>query len=271
MDKIGLIAGYGKLPLSWAKKAKEHDIDVHAFPISEECSTDLIEYTSTVDNLSLTQLDTLINKLKEYEVEKIIMLGKVNKKLFYEMNNFDQRFIKLFESTDNLEDHSILKKLVEEFDKEGIEVLQQNIFLDDLLISSGQLNDIKPADNLLEDMKYAFRKAKQVANLDIGQTVLTKDKAVLAVEAIEGTDQAIKRTGDLVNEGAVMAKVSKAKHDFRFDIPTVGLDTVKNLISIQANGLVLESDKILLIDREKVIKLANEANLSIMAISFEEV
>lgn len=271
MDKIGLIAGYGKLPLIWAKKAQEHDINVHAFPISEECSTDFNEYTSTTDYLSLAELDTLINKLKEYEVNKVIMLGKVNKKFFYEMNNFDQRFINLFKSTDNLEDHSILKKIVEEFDKEGIEVLQQNLFLDDLLVSNGLLNDIKPDAILLEDMKYAFQKAKQIANLDIGQTVLTKDKAVLAVEALEGTDQAIQRTGDLVNEGAVMAKVSKEKHDFRFDIPTVGLDTIKNLISIQAEGLVLESDNILLIDREKVIKLANEANLSIMAISLEEV
>ncbi|MCF8001972.1 MAG: UDP-2,3-diacylglucosamine diphosphatase LpxI [Halanaerobiales bacterium] len=271
MDKIGLIAGYGKLPLIWAKKAQKHDIDVHAFPISEECSTDLNKHTSTTDNLSLTQLDSLINKLKEYEIKQIILLGKVNKKFFYEMNNFDQRFIKLFKNTDNLEDHTILKKLVEEFDKEGIEVLQQNIFLDDLLVPSGLLNDVKPSDRLLEDMKYAFQKAKQVANSDIGQTVLIKDKAVLAVEALEGTDQAIKRTGNLVNEGAVMAKVSKQNHDFRFDIPTIGLDTVKNLISIKADGLVLESDKILLIDRERVIKLANEANLSIMAISLEEV
>ncbi len=271
MDKVGLIAGYGKLPLIWAKKAHEHDLVVHAFPISEECSTVLNKHTSTIDNLSLTQLDTLINKLKEYEIEKIIMLGKVNKKYFYKMNNFDQRFIRLFKNTDNLEDHTLLKKIVEEFDKEGIEVLQQNLFLDDLLISNGLLNDVRPDDALLEDMKYAFKKAKQVANLDIGQTVLTKDKAVLAVEALEGTDQAIKRTGNLVNEGAVMAKVSKESHDFRFDIPTIGLDTVKNLTSIKAKGLVLESDKILLIDRERVIKLANEANLSIMSISLEEV
>lgn len=271
MDNIGLIAGDGKLPLIWAKKARENNVEVHAFEISEECSTDLEEYTTTNDQLSLTQLDTLINKLKEYEIDKIIMLGKVNKRYFYEMNNFDQRFINLFKKIDNLEDHSILKQLAEEFKQERIEVLQQNIFLDDLLITEGQLNQITPSSTLLEEMKYAFLKAKQIANLDIGQTVLTKDKAVIAVEALEGTDHAIKRSGNLVNEGAVMAKVSKENHDFRFDIPTVGLDTVKNLISIKAEGLVLESDKILLVDKKKIIKLANKANLAIIAISLKEV
>ncbi len=271
MDKIGLIAGYGKLPLIWAKQAQKNNVTVHAFPVSEEYSKDLEGFSETVNYISLTQLDCFINKLKEYEVDKIIMLGKVNKKYFYEKDNFDQRFIKIFQDSQNLEDHSILKKIVAEFNKEGIEVVKQNLFLDDLLIAAGQFNSIIPDEVLLEDMKYAFKKAKDIANLGIGQTVLTKNKAVVAVEALEGTDQAIKRAGQLVQEGAVMAKVSKKNHDFRFDIPTIGPDTIKNLISISADGLVLESSRILVLDRERVKKMADEAELSIISISPEEV
>ena len=271
MDKIGLIAGYGKLPLIWAQQAEKNDVKVHAFPVSEEYSIDLKDHTYTTDYISLTQLDKLIEKIKKYDIDKIIMLGKVNKKNFYEKNNFDQRFIKIFKNSDNLEDHSILNKLVEEFNKEGIEVLDQDIFLDELFTDSGQINNVKPDELLFADMKYAFKKAKEIANLEIGQTVLTKDKAVIAVEALEGTDQTIQRTGSLVKEGAVMAKVSRKNHDFRFDIPTIGIDTIRNLIAINAAGLVLESNKILIIDREKIKKLADEANLSIISISLEEV
>jgi len=271
MDKIGLIAGYGKLPLIWAKAAQREDVQVHAFPVSEEYTIKLDDYTYTVDYLSLTELGKLIEKIKDYGIQKIIMLGKVNKKHLFESNDFDQRFIKLFQNSQNFEDHSILKKLVEEFQKEGIEVVKQNLFLDDLLVKEGALNSIKPSPELLEEMKYAFKKAKDIANLDIGQTILTKSKAVVAVEALEGTDQAIKRAGHLVNEGAVMAKVSRRDHDFRFDIPTIGPDTIKNLISINAAGLVLETDSILVVDRPKVKKMADQAELSIISISLKEV
>lgn len=271
MDKIGLIAGYGKLPLIWAKQAQKNDVIIHAFPVSEEYSIDLEDFSKTIDYLSLTQLNSFINKLKEYEVNKIIMLGKVNKKYFYEKENFDQRLINIFQNSQNLEDHSILKKLVAEFNKEGIKVVNQTLFLNNLLVKSGQFNSITPDEELFEDLRYAFQKAKEIANLDIGQTVLTKDKAVIAVEALEGTDRAIKRAGQLVSEGAVMAKVSKKNHDFRFDIPTIGLDTIKNLISIKAKGLVLESGRILVLDREKIKKMADEADLSIISISLKEV
>jgi len=271
LNNIGLIAGYGKLPILWAKKAKEHGVKIHAFPIKEEYSEELRDYSDTIDYISVTQYNALLNKLKKYNIENIIMIGKVNKKHLYEKKEFDQRFLKLINDTDNREDNSILEKLLAEFKKEGIKVLKQNLFMDDLLVSAGQFNNIKPDDSLLEEMKYAFKKAKQIANYNIGQTVLTNNKAVVAVEAIEGTDQAIKRAGNLVKEGVVMAKVSKKNHDFRFDIPTIGVDTIKNLKSIQAKGLVLESNKIFVIDRDKVKKLANQAELSIISITTEEV
>src|SRR6056297_1794706 len=142
MDKIGLIAGYGKLPLIWSQEAFDRDITIHAFLISEEFSHNLKEYADTIDYLSLTDLDKLIRKLRKYNIEKIIMLGKVNKKYLYKESNFDQRFIRLLKDCDNLEDHSILKKLVGEFSKEGIEVLKQSTFLDEYFSNEGLLNNI---------------------------------------------------------------------------------------------------------------------------------
>lgn len=270
MDKIGLIAGYGKLPLIWSREAFYRDIKVHTFLISEEFNQDFRDYTETTDYLSLTELDKLIRKLKEYKINKIIMLGKVNKKYLYKKNNFDQRFIKLLKDCDNLEDHSILTKLVAEFNKEGFEVLKQSTFLDKYFLDEGLLNNITADKQLLEEMRYAFKKAKQIANLEIGQTVITNNKAVVAVETIEGTDRTIKRAGNLVESNAVMAKASKNNHDFRFDIPTIGPNTINNLISIKARGLALEKNRILVIEKDKLIKLADKAELSIISFALKE-
>lgn len=271
MDKIGLIAGYGKLPYIWAKEAKNNNVNVYAFLISEEYSKDLDNKVYSTDYLSFTQFDKLIKKLKSYDINKVIMLGKVNKKHLYEKNDFDQRFMKLLNMCNNLDDHSILKMIVNEFENEGIEVLKQTTFFEHLLTENGLINNVKPKQELLEEMKYAFSKAKGIANLDIGQTILTKDKAVVAVEAIEGTDLTIKRAGSIINSGTVMAKVSKKDQDLRFDLPTIGLDTINNLISINASALVLEAKRILILEKDEIIKLADKHELSIYSISGKEV
>ncbi|MDZ7673344.1 MAG: UDP-2,3-diacylglucosamine diphosphatase LpxI [Halanaerobiales bacterium] len=271
MNKIGLIAGYGKLPFLWAKQAKNNNTNVFAFLISEEYSKNLDNEVYSTDYLSFTQFDKLINKLKSYNIKKVIMLGKVNKKHLYEKNDFDKRFMKLLEQSNNLDDHSILNMIVNEFENEGIEVLKQTTFFDHLLTEDGLINNIKPKQELLDEMKYAFSKAKGIADLDIGQTVLTKDKAVVAVEAIEGTDLTIKRAGNIINKGSVMAKVSKNSQDLRFDLPTIGLNTVKNLISINASALVLESKRILMLEKDEIIELADKHDLSIYSISGKEV
>ena len=271
MDKIGLIAGFGKLPFLWAKQAKKNNINVYAFLISEEYSKNIEDEVYNIDYLSVTQFDKLIKKLKSYNINKVIMLGKVDKKHLYNKDDFDLRFMNLIKNSNNLDDHSILKMIVNEFEKEGIEVLKQTSFFDYLLTEDGLINNVKPNQDLLDEMKYAFSKAKGIANLDIGQTVLTKDKAVVAVEAIEGTDQTIKRAGNIMNENTVMAKVSKNGQDFRYDLPTIGLDTIKNLVSINASALVLESKRILMLEKDKIIKLADKHNLSIYSISGKEV
>jgi len=271
MDKIGLIAWYGQLPFLWAKQAKKNNVNVYAFLISEDYSKDIEDEVYNIDYLSITQFDKLINKLNSYDLKKVIMLGKVNKKHLYNKDNFDMRFMKLLKMSNNFDDHSILQRIVDEFEKEDIKVLKQTTYFDDLLTEDGLINNVKPEQELIDEMSYAFSKAKGIANLDIGQTVLTKDKAVVAVEAIEGTDKTINRAGNIINAGTVMAKVSKDSQDFRYDLPTIGLDTIKNLVSINASALVLESKRILMLQKDEIIKLADQHNLSIYSISGKEV
>lgn len=271
-DKVGLIAGYGKLPLIWTKAAVQKEVDVHAFPIKEEYSTDLLSYAKTVDLISVTELNKLIDKLKDYNIKEVVMIGKVEKEhLFNNRNNFDLRFQTVLDGLDNFNDQSIMLQLIKEFKKEGIEVLRQTEFIEKIMAENGLINSVKPSQSIFEDMKHGLKVAKIMADLDIGQTVLLKDRTIIAVEAVEGTDLTIKRAGNLVSSGLVMAKVSRPDQDFRFDIPTIGIDTIENLIEISAAGLVIEANKTIVLDQEEIIKKADKANLSIMSVSLEEV
>lgn len=264
MARIGLIAGKGKLPLIWAREATKKGHEVYGFLIGEEtvCLNNIVKETYSV---SLGTLGELINLFKQHELGKAIMLGKVEKTHLFNGLELDRRTQKLLAELKVLNDDSILRAIVEELEEEGVEVLKQYTYLDDLLPKPGVLTADKPDNKLLQDMKFGFEMARKIGDLDIGQTVIVKDKAVLAVEAIEGTDRAIKRGGRLGNQGIVMAKVSKPGQDFRFDIPTVGLKTLENLIAVEAKGLVIEADKTFILERQNFIKKANKTNITVVA------
>ncbi|MBM7622926.1 LpxI family protein [Sporohalobacter salinus] len=264
MNKVGLIAGNGRLPLYFAQAAKDRNDEVVAISVTEQALVN--ELDSIVDEsyeISVGKLDKLINKLQAAEVEEVVMVGKVNKDLMFTLE-FDERMTKLLMNLDEKNDDTILLALVEELEKAGIEVKKQTTYLEDLLSQSGTLTESEPSADIISDMEFGFKMAKGIGGLDIGQTVVVKDRAVIAVEAIEGTDQAILRSGQLA-DGVVAAKVSKPEQDFRFDIPTVGKNTIKNLIEVGASGLVIEAKKTFILDRKEVCQLADRAGIPIVA------
>ncbi|ACL70503.1 LpxI family protein [Halothermothrix orenii] len=266
MSKIGLIAGRGKLPAIWAASARDRGHDVYAFPIIEEADEGLKNIAKVIKPVNVGAFDNLINILIENDISKVVMIGKVNKTRLFGKTRLDARMQQMLANLRELNDDSILLGIVNELKKEGIEVLKQSTFIEDLFPTPGPVTSKTPDDSLLEDMKYAFKLARGIGGLDIGQTVLVKNRAVLAVEAIEGTDQAIKRAGELGGAGATMAKVSKPNQDFRFDIPTVGLTTLRNLIKIKARGLVIEAGKTFIVDREEFIETAEASGITVMAL-----
>ncbi len=265
MAKIALMAGKGKLPLLWAREAVKKGHDIYAFPVVEEETIDLEEIVEAVYSIGLGTLGKLIDLLKQHKIEKAVMLGKVEKANLFNDLELDQRTSSLLAGLNNLNDDSILEAVVNELEREGIEILKQYTYLDELLPDPGVLTVREPDDTLYRDMEFGFNMAREIGRLDIGQTVIVKDRAVLAVEAIEGTDETIKRGGCLGQSGIVMAKVSKPCQDFRFDIPTIGLKTLDNLIIVKARGLVIEAGKTFIVEREQFIEKANEANITVVA------
>lgn len=265
MKRVGLIAGSGKLPYLWAKMAAKNNCQLYYYPLLEEVDCLPEGLADVVRPINLGQLDNLIKNMRQDQIESLVMIGKVEKTHLFNGAELDIRFKTMLSGLKELNDDSILLALIEEFEREGITVLKQSTYLEELFPEPGVLTAGEIDEGLRQDMEFGFRMAKSIGQLDIGQTVVVKSRAVLAVEAIEGTDRAINRGGRLGGTGSVVAKVSKPQQDFRFDIPTVGEETMKNLIEIKARGLVIEAGKTFLIEKAKFIRIADENNIAVVA------
>ncbi|TDX59208.1 LpxI family protein [Orenia marismortui] len=265
MAKIGLLAGNGNLPVIFSQVAVSQGHEVVCITVTPEAEIDKLE--DIVDKLyqiNVGQLDKLITTLKSEKIIDLVMLGKVTKELLYQGVELDQRFMQLLANLEEKNDDAIMLAIVQELGQAGIKISNQTKYIEDLLPQEGTLTQIKPDEETLADMKYGFKMAKEIGRLDIGQTVVVKDKAIMAVEAIEGTDEAILRGGKLGRGEVVVAKVSKPQQDLRFDIPAVGLDTLDKLIEVNAKGLVIEANKTFIVNQEEFIKEAEKAQIPIV-------
>jgi DUF1009 family protein len=218
--------------------------------------------------INVGKLGTIINHLKKSGVTETVMAGKVPKSLLYEKKiTPDLRAIKLLFTLKDKSDDSILLALAKELNKEGITLLNTTDFTSSLLTPEGVMTKKCPTENEWKDIAYGWKIAEEIGGLDIGQTVVICNQPVMAVEAIEGTEEAIRRGGRLAGDGTVVIKVSKPQQDMRFDVPVIGPDTLNAMVDIQARVLAVESRKSIILNREKLISDAEEAGISIVGIS----
>ena len=179
----------------------------------------------------------------------------------------EKRAIEMLKEMIKLNDDAVMLKIIEEMQSIGITILDQTIFIKNLMVQKGVLSKLAPTNAQLADIDYGFKIAKQMGGLDIGQSVVMKDRMIMAVEAIEGTDRCIKRGGKLAKgKNAIVVKVSKPAQDKRFDIPAVGLRTIKTMKKYGANVLALESGETIIVDAEKMIDYANKNKIVIVAL-----
>ena len=163
-------------------------------------------------------------------------------------------------------DHSILEAVASEFAKDGIQLISPINYVKELMAMKGCLTKRQPTDREMADIEFGWKMAKDIARLEIGQCIIVKDKVVLAVEAIEGTDQTIKRGGKLGRGKVVVIKLSKKNQDERFDLPTIGAETIKCLIESGGSTLAIESEKTIILDKDEIVELADKNNISIIAL-----
>ena len=204
--------------------------------------------------------------MRDEQIKQLTFLGKVHKKVLLQLHKFDKRAIDLIKDAVRLNDDQVMLMIVQELAKIGVEVLDQTIFINNLMIPACVLGKHKPTKEQMDDVNYGFWLAKEMGKIDVGQSVVIKDKMIMAVEAIEGTDSCIKRGAKLAKRGAVIVKVAKPKQDKRFDIPAIGMKTLRTMRCKRASLIAVEANETIIVDQEKVIKYADEHNIVIMAV-----
>ncbi len=265
-NKQGLIAGDGILPVKMAQYAAENGFEVICISLANDNVKQLKKYCKRVYSCHPGEINKIEKILKEEEIKQATFLGKVHKSVLLKLYKFDARAIELLRNIKRLNDDEVMLLIVSEFEKAGIKVLDQTIFIKNLMIPAGVLGKHKPTESQLEDVNYGFWLAKEMGGVDVGQSVVIKDKMIMAVEAIEGTDACIKRGAKLARSKASVIKVSKPKQDKRFDIPAVGLRTLKTMKKYKASLLAVEANETIIVDQEKVIDFADKNNIVIMAV-----
>lgn len=264
--KQGLIAGDGILPVKMAQYAKENGFEVICVSLANDNVSQLKKYCSKVYSCHPGEINRIEKIIKDEEIKQITFLGKVHKRVLLQIHKFDSRAIELLKTVARLNDDQVMLLIVEEFEKAGVSVLDQTIFIKNLMIPAGVIGKHKPTKEQMDDVNYGFWLAKEMGKIDVGQSVVIKDKMAMSVEAIEGTDVCIKRGAKLAKQGAVVVKVAKPKQDKRFDIPAVGLRTLKTMKRYKANLLAVEANETIIVDQEAVVKYADKHDIVIMAV-----
>ncbi len=259
--KLCLVAGSGSLPLAFVKKAKELGDEVFVVGVKGITSIDAHAY------LPLGKVGTLVKLLEKQKINKIVLLGKFEHKLlFSHFLTLDSLALKVLRRAKDKRAQNLIKALMEELEGMGFEFIDPKPYLEELLAGSGVLNNLEPSTSAMEDGLFGFPIAKEIAQLDVGQTIVVKEKTVVSVEAMEGTQETIHRAGKLAGKGCRVIKVARKTQDFRIDVPTVGLETLEALRQIKADALFLEAGKVYIVDKEKFLKRAKEYNIAVVGL-----
>lgn len=268
MPTIAILAGQGDLPLIFAPRAVAKGYRVVVVGLMGEVEPELLQVAHASYQMSLGQWQAVIDVLKKEKVESVYLLGGVSKRLLFGNIQFDHRARELLGSLNERNDNAIIEVFVNDLAREGIVVREQTDLMEDTMLGPGVLTRLQPDGQTWMDIHYGWRIAKTLAKLDIGQTVVVKDGAVLALEAIDGTDATIARGGLLAQGGGVVVKVAKPSQDLRFDVPTVGLNTLEAVIRAGLRVLALEAGKTLIIGGDALIKRADQAQISIVMVDY---
>ncbi len=264
---LGLIAGDGKLPGILAKSAKERGYKVVALALTQEAHKTVSPYVDVNIIIAPGQLGRNFKLLQEHNCESMVFIGKVRKlNVLKNLHKFDWTAIRELSQLPNLNDDSIHVRMGELIEAMGIKVLTQSEFLRHLFPEVGVITKRQPTPHEYVDIEYGMKIAKEIAGMDIGQTVVVRDRILLAVEAIEGTDEAIKRGVQLAHGPVVVVKVSKPNQDQRFDIPAVGMSTLNSMkCGAEGGVLAVEANETMLVDRAEMAAYADSCGISMVA------
>jgi DUF1009 family protein len=260
----GLIAGNGQFPFLVVEGARASGASLSVVAIKGETDSRIDEVSDSVVWVGIGKLGKMIGHFKKNNVSKVIMAGQVKHVQIYSGSLPDVRMLKMLWNLPKRNTDSLIGGVADEMAKEGIELIDSTYFIKDHLAGNGVLTKRRPTDVENGNIEYGLNIANEIARLDLGQTIVIRANACVAIEAMEGTDATIKRAGELANGKLTVVKVAKPDQDMRFDVPVVGIPTVEMMIAAGATCLSVTAGKTLIFDREKMLELANSNKLSIL-------
>lgn len=264
--RIGLIAGNGRFPIIFADNARKMGLQVSAVACEGETEPELEQHVDRIHWVKLGQLNKLIKAFKSDGISRAVMLGGVKKTYVYANVRPDFRTLALAAKLALWKDDDILRELAAELEREGIMICESTFGLEGILVEEGVLTSRQPSKKEWNDIRYGWEIAKEIGRLDIGQCVVIRDRVVVAVEAVEGTDGAISRGGELAKEGAVVVKRCKPQQDLRFDLPAIGPRTIEVMASVKASVLAVEAARTVILDRELLLNNAEASRIAVLGI-----
>jgi len=267
---LGILAGGGQFPLLCARAARDQGRKTVVIAHRGETDPAIEEVADRVEWVKLGQLGRVIENFHRNDVREAVLLGTITKTRIFREVWPDLRALALWRRINVRQDDAILRALAGEIEREGIRILPSTLYLEQLLFPAGVLTSKAPSAEQWEDIHFGWRIAKEIGRLDIGQTVVVRDRSVLAVEAMEGTDQAIRRGGQLAGGGAVVVKVRKPGQDYRFDLPATGPGTIESLRQSAAAVLAVEAGQSLLFDPQAMMDAADGAGIVVVGLRTEE-
>ncbi len=266
-EKYGLIAGNGQFPFLVLQSARQQNIDVVVAAIKEETSADIDSCGYPVHWLGLGELGKLIRIFRDSGVRKAIMAGQVKHVQIFGSSFPDLTMIRMLAGLKHKNTDSLIGGVARVLEESGISLVDSTALLKPHMVHPGRLTRRGLNSSEESDVEYGRPIAHRIASMDIGQTIVVRDRAVVAVEAMEGTDSVIRRAGELVHrKNLTVIKVSKPKQDMRFDIPVIGRPTLENMIASGATAIVIDAQRCLIFDKEEVIREADKHDIAIVAL-----
>ena len=264
-DTLGIIAGNGVYPRLLANSARKAGVrKIIAAAFTDETDPALVQRVDLIEWMRVGQLSRLLKFFRDQHIHHAIMAGQIAPKNLFDLHP-DWKALLVLAKLKQRNAESIFAAIADELKKVDVDLLPATAFLEDSLASAGLIAGPKLSGREEEDVDFGWKIAKEIARLDIGQTVIVKNGTIVAVEALEGTNDAIKRGGKLARKGAVIVKVAKPDQDMRFDVPVIGIETIRTAVEVKVRVIAIEAGKTLLLERNAIVDLAEAEKISIVA------
>ena len=269
MKKIGLIAGNRNFPLLFSTQAKlkNPSLKIFAVAVKGETNRKLSRFVDKISWVNIGELRKLVDIFLNEGIKEVVMAGQISPcRIFKDRNKWDDLIRRVVENSPDFRPHCIFTEIIKEIEKHNLKLISSLTYLGAYLAFKGVNNNVQIDKHLAEEINYSVNLARRIVDLDIGQTVVFKDKSIVAVEALEGTDNAIKRAYKICGGGFLVIKLAKKNQDLRFDVPVVGINTIRLLQKCKARAIVLQTGKALILDKDRVITLADKSRIPIVGV-----